>query len=349
MALSNKDITNCIYCGSTKVVKLGNNRLIPTCKEHKEKYYEDKKQMENEKSKLHSRKKSAENKKCKYCGEHTVKFHIYKKGNISNICEKCYEEHCIKHCEYCGTKENLIVKTTGQILPVCQEHKQLYYKKHNEKYKEQASKHRKLHKHDHKKCKYCGTTENLYKYESGMVLNCCIKHYEIYKKDKINTNKQTCIDTYGVDNVSKVPEIHEKKKITSRKNYGTDYSLEFMAMQNEFSLNSKNAYKSKFYKNTNLKYQTMPELKFIEKCKADNIEIQNGNRIQYYFKGAYHYYFCDFKIKDKDTGKWQLIEIKGRHKWYYKELISGKLLAKAKAAIVFSTLNNYLPYRIIFS
>lgn len=188
--------------------------------------------------------------------------------------------------------------------------------------------------------------------------------YPIQSPDILKKVEDTMEDRYGKRNAAQIEEFQEKIKITNNERYGTNYivesehfkqiNLENLGVENPmhsekiFNKVMKN-FGKKHYKDTNLMYQTKPELKFIEKCKADNIEIENGDRISYLFNGKWHYYFCDFKIKDKETGKWQLIEIKQKHNWYYKDLKSGKLLAKAKYAIIFSVLNNYLPYKMIFS
>ena len=50
----------------------------------------------------------------------------------------------------------------------------------------------------------------------------------------------------------------------------------------------------------------------------------------------------------KENGQWRLIELKGKHPYYYKELKSGKLLAKVKAAQFYSLMYNYLPYKMKF-
>jgi len=104
-----------------------------------------------------------------------------------------------------------------------------------------------------------------------------------------------------------------------------------------------------YQNDTNLTYQTKSELKFIEKCINENAEIENGDRIPYIVNGKQHYYFWDFKIKDKENGQWRLIEIKQKHNWYYRDLKSGKLLAKTKDAQFYFLMFNYLPYKIIFS
>ncbi len=101
--------------------------------------------------------------------------------------------------------------------------------------------------------------------------------------------------------------------------------------------------------------------KYCKECKNENIfqslgkgielgiEIDNGDVISYYFNNKLHKYYVDFKIKDKETGQWRLIEIKRKHKWFRDELKSGKLLAKVKSAQEFSKNNNYLPYKMLFN
>ena len=76
-----------------------------------------------------------------------------------------------------------------------------------------------------KKCKYCGDTENLYVYPSGMILNVCVQHYTQYKVDTLEKRKQTCLSKYGVDSANKVDYINEKRKQTCLSKYGVEYVI----------------------------------------------------------------------------------------------------------------------------
>jgi len=111
----------------------------------------------------------------------------------------------------------------------------------------------------------------------------------------------------------------------------------------------KGRYKYKQYTTkfgTKLHYQTKPELKFIEECELKNINIEQGDKIHFYFNGKNRRYFCDFKIKE--LAGWRLVEVKSKHKWWYEELKNGTAKAKANAAIKYSKENNYLPFKIKF-
>lgn len=138
-------------------------------------------------------------------------------------------------------------------------------------------------------------------------------------------NKATCLDRYGFENPMQNPEIARKC---------------FESMANSYNFKS---YVTKF--KDSVIYQSKPELEFIKECELRDIQILRGDIIQYLFNDELHYYFIDFKIFT--DGNWQLVEIKGKHPWYYQDLESGKLEAKILAAEEYSKVKNFHPYKFI--
>ncbi len=94
-------------------------------------------------------------------------------------------------------------------------------------------------------------------------------------------------------------------------------------------------------------YQSKLQLEFIELCQKNNIEIKNGDIVPYTFKGRLRNYYVDFKIKN-NNGKYQLIQIKSKHKWFYQDLKSGMLKEKILATNQYCKKHMYQKYRILF-
>ena len=172
----------------------------------------------------------------------------------------------------------------------------------------------------------------------------------IIKQKKIDT----CQLKYGADSPLQSKLVHEKIKSTNLKNLGVEYPFQSKKIIEKVKLVNLNRYgfenpmhnseifekqgKARRYypikdftlPNGNIiTYQSKMELKFIKDCIESNIEIEDGDIINYRHKNKDHKYFVDFKIKIDN--KWRLIEIKGTHKWYYEALASGVLEAKNKA------------------
>lgn len=95
-------------------------------------------------------------------------------------------------------------------------------------------------------------------------------------------------------------------------------------------------YKIELYQNTNLTYQSLLELSFLDKCYELNIKVINGFEIPYYFRNKLRTYITDFYLPDYKY----IIEIKGSNPYYYEDIKSGKLEAKNNAAIKFANENN---------
>lgn len=72
-------------------------------------------------------------------------------------------------------------------------------------------------------------------------------------------------------------------------------------------------------------YQSKLELKFINWCKSNGINVHNGPSIKYFFNEKNLTYRIDFKIDDL------LIEIKANHIWHKTKIESGKWNAKLEA------------------
>ena len=67
-------------------------------------------------------------------------------------------------------------------------------------------------------------------------------------------------------------------------------------------------------------YQSRLELKFIDFCNENKIEILDGPKIPYFWNNKFRTYSIDFYVPKIDT----LIEIKSMHKFHIKDIESGK-------------------------
>lgn len=181
-----------------------------------------------------------------------------------------------------------------------------------------------------------------------------LKHYGVTNVSQIpevkEKKRQKALDKYGVDNVSKSKEVQAKIKSTMLERHGVEYSMQSQKILNKMLKSNRGSINIKEYKLINgniVHYQSKLELKLIKYCEKYNILIEDGDSINYMFKGKNKKYHIDFKIKKYDV--WRLVEIKAKHHWWYKGLESGLQKAKIQAAVKYSRLNNYLPYKIIFS
>lgn len=184
--------------------------------------------------------------------------------------------------------------------------------------------------------------------------------------------KNTFLEKYGVINPSQIPEVKEKIASTCLEKYGNKtffgsdyatnkiketclrkYGVENIMQNKEEYLRIvellKNTYKIKRYITifgNEVHYQSKPELEFIKFCEKYNIKISNGPFLKYKINNKNRIYYSDFLITE-EMGR-RIIEIKRKHGWYKRELKSGVIKAKARAAIAYSKQNNYLPYKILF-
>lgn len=95
---------------------------------------------------------------------------------------------------------------------------------------------------------------------------------------------------------------------------------------------SNKRYEIRKYKDTNLTYQSQIEYDFIERCKENNIEIQNCFKIKYIFNNKIHNYILDFYLPEYKL----IIELKSENQYYRADLESGKIKAKNEAAIAYA-------------
>ena len=95
--------------------------------------------------------------------------------------------------------------------------------------------------------------------------------------------------------------------------------------------------------NDSLTYQSLPELKFIELCIENNIQIMNGFEIPYYFKKKDRTYIADFYLPEYKY----IIEIKSRNPYYKEDLMNGKAEAKGAAACNFGKQYG-MKYKLVF-
>lgn len=128
---------------------------------------------------------------------------------------------------------------------------------------------------------------------------------------------------YGVENIMQLKKCKEKRKITMNELYGVNYPLQ---NKNIFEKNLKNHLKIKYFKNSNIYYQGLYELDFLEKYYKKYPDIQNGPTIKYKFNRRNRIYFPDFYIPSLNL----IVEIKNS---YLAKRDKTKILAKKKATI----------------
>ena len=95
--------------------------------------------------------------------------------------------------------------------------------------------------------------------------------------------------------------------------------------------------------NDSLTYQSLPELKFIELCFENNIQILNGFEIPYHFNGKDRTYISDFYLPEFKY----IIEIKGENQFYKNDLESGRIKSKEEGAYKFGKQHG-IEYKLIF-
>uniref|UniRef100_A0A6C0JAH2 Uncharacterized protein n=1 Tax=viral metagenome TaxID=1070528 RepID=A0A6C0JAH2_9ZZZZ len=90
-------------------------------------------------------------------------------------------------------------------------------------------------------------------------------------------------------------------------------------------------------------YQSQFEKKFIIFCNENNIYIQNGDTIQYPWKGKNLKYIIDFKLPEQKM----LIELKDEHIWHKKQVKNGKFDKKVEFAKIHAKKIKY-EYYVVF-
>lgn len=197
--------------------------------------------------------------------------------------------------------------------------------------------------------RYSGVTFTSTEEGKNMIINTCLKKYNVKNvfqneiiKEKIKISN---LKKYGVNYPIQSEEIMNKRKISCLKKYGTEHILDLEKYRDKNSFHFIRKYQ--LSDGRIIFYQSTPELKYIKYCEDNNIYIENGDIIEYEFENRKHKYFIDFKIKEMN--KFRLVEIKGNHNWFYRDLKSGKLESKFKSAQTYSIQNEYLDYIFILN
>lgn len=93
-----------------------------------------------------------------------------------------------------------------------------------------------------------------------------------------------------------------------------------------------------------IRWQSKPELKLVNFCNENNILIENGPIVYFFFKNKKRKYHIDYYIPDKNL----IIEIKDNHIWHQQQIKMGKWILKENAAIEHAR-ENGLTYKLLFS
>jgi very-short-patch-repair endonuclease len=210
----------------------------------------------------------------------------------------------------------------------------------------------------HTICDYCGGEVIVKKSE----YNRNIKNNGKFSCKKCGPNKyrETCLEKYGVDNITKLCETHdkiknkclekhgdknfrniEKTKETKLQKYGKKYSsivekikqscLKKFGVENAsqnpevFSKQQKRRYEIRNYNNSELFYQGSYEKDFLDKY-YNKIEIKKIEPISYRYENKNKKYFPDFYLPDYNL----IVEIKSS---YIYEKHKKQNLCKRKACI----------------
>jgi len=159
----------------------------------------------------------------------------------------------------------------------------------------------------------------------------------------IEKTKQTLFIRYGNENYRNV----EKARQTYFERTGYYHNS-----QNPNSNASNGGYTECTWYSENLNYRGNFELDFINLwLEFYSIEtIQNADFIRYIHNEKEHLYFPDFEIVFPN-GKKAIVEIKGKHQFFYNSLKDGSLLAKWNAAEQFIENNSddYIAYYFILN
>lgn len=156
--------------------------------------------------------------------------------------------------------------------------------------------------------------------------------YIIFNDNKINLKNvkficEGCGDVYNTT-----------RKLKTKINYHKSLCPKCVFCNKTFKIKK---YKTKF--NDDINYQSGLELEFINKCEINNIQILNGESIEYVFKDKKHIYRVDFYLPELKI----LVEIKDNHVWHREQIKSGVWDVKSQSAKNYSKKNN-LKYIILF-
>jgi len=137
-------------------------------------------------------------------------------------------------------------------------------------------------------------------------------------EDFKNKSKKTWLRKYGFDNPSKSDEIKVKKQSTCLENYGV---INPSQSREVFEMAQKSGKKIKKHKN-GLYFRGSYEKDFLDFCIENKIEVSKGPTIQYIVEGKNKFYHSDFYIEKLDL----ICEIKSSY--YYKKYLESNLAKK---------------------
>jgi hypothetical protein len=140
----------------------------------------------------------------------------------------------------------------------------------------------------------------------------CLEKYGVenvsQNEDCKEKRTNTMIERFGVENASQNKGIKLQKKLTSLENFGVTHHLKDYDM---FQKHQKAQYRTKQYKDTDLTYQGSYELYFLEHLELKGLldEVGPGKSYQYSIGPDSHMYHTDFFFRGQN------IEIKSN--WTY--------------------------------
>ena len=225
-------------------------------------------------------------------------------------------------------------------------------------------------------CVFCGNMITTKKYN----YNLKIKNNNKYSCSKCckEKYKKTCLERYGVDNISKLNKTHikikktclkkygdenyknqEKKEKTNLKKYGCECSLQNSKVREKskktclnrygfenptqcpeiFSKQQKSRYNIKKYKNTNIFYQGTYEFDFLDNY-YNKINIVKPEPVNYSYCDKNKIYFPDFYLPEYNL----IVEIKSSYtfeKYKEKNLEKEKMCLKLGYNFIFIVNKDY--------
>lgn len=144
--------------------------------------------------------------------------------------------------------------------------------------------------------------------------------YPLQSEEIISKMKDRLIEKYDVDNVSNMESVKNKKKTTSRYNYGVNNPMQNSIIFKKQLLSSYRL----IYFNSDLFAQGTYELDFLNHCSDIGIidEVSSGPSIRYRIENKYHIYHSDFFIKKYNL----IVEVKSSYT--FKSDINRNLIKK---------------------
>lgn len=316
----------------------------------------------------------------KYGTEHFTQNEEFKEKMKQQNLEKFGVDHPWKNAEVLKKRTDTVIEKYGGYTWASPELSEKVKKTNLERYGtefpaqspivQEKTKNTNLEKYG---CECTLQSEKLLTEKYGEGVRCTQDIPGIIEKQKINRSK-TLHERYGVNNVSQLDwvqdiikknnlakygveyflsskEVHDRIRQTNLQKYGVENPMHHPEIfQKVFESNHRKKYTHTKYTTKfgdSISYQSDLELVFVQSCEENDIRILNGDRVKYQFIGKTKYYFVDFKIFYEE--KWQLIEIKAPHKWYFEDIESGKLDAKIKFAQEYSITNGYHPFLLLMS